>query len=590
MANKKINDLTAAGAVASTMQLETDIGGATANKITLAQVDSYVLTGKAGGRTLTGGSAASENLTLESTSNGTKGLVQIATGTTLRAHTTNYEALVLTNNDIPNKKYVDDAITTENLWDKTLTTLSPHTAGDSVDLNTGSLTATILTSTQTTGTAPLTVASTTVVSNLNAEQWNGVANSVSAPSVDQVLSYNGSTWVNKNPTAVSAGLGVYFYLDDTSQRAVSVNNDNEVVTLSKTPITTTEVIDSISCASNTVLKETYWISSAVGTTSIPAGEWLFDTYCAVSSVLAGRVSSIKINIMRSRTEAGTVTITGSGTSRTCNASTGTPFATTKIDTGGTLDSDSYIITPNGMYRITARASDTEVTIETPSGYGNESTVAFTVLKRLFQYQTSTITNLNTSGYNLKSERSVQSAFTVLATDGLAAMYFGVSNNTTTVYFTHNGNSRYSNFRSTLTLSHNDLVGLYGNSPYYHFDAGSLATDSGMTISSYTLALGTPSSCSSITTNAVTGSTHTHEITGIPTLGAPVADAYTPTLGQTAFTLSQTPRADYLFLLTLNGAIQLESTDFTVSGTSLTWLNAGGITLKTTDSLVARYYY
>ena len=49
-----------------------------------------------------------------------------------------------TDYQIATKKYVDDAVGVENLWDRTGTTLSPHTAGDSVDLGTGSLTATSL--------------------------------------------------------------------------------------------------------------------------------------------------------------------------------------------------------------------------------------------------------------------------------------------------------------------------------------------------------------------------------------------------------------------------------------------------------------
>lgn len=48
MANKKINDLTlATGSLLDTMQLETDIGGVTANRITLLQLKSYVHIGTA---------------------------------------------------------------------------------------------------------------------------------------------------------------------------------------------------------------------------------------------------------------------------------------------------------------------------------------------------------------------------------------------------------------------------------------------------------------------------------------------------------------------------------------------------------------
>ena len=43
MANVKINDLALAGGVSDTMQLETDIGGATENKITIAQLSDKII-------------------------------------------------------------------------------------------------------------------------------------------------------------------------------------------------------------------------------------------------------------------------------------------------------------------------------------------------------------------------------------------------------------------------------------------------------------------------------------------------------------------------------------------------------------------
>lgn len=109
MADKKINDLTATGAVLDNMQLETDIGGTVANKVNSLQVKDYVNSGKTGGKTIEGGTAASENLILDSTSNATKGKIQIADGNVMHANTTNYESLVLDDDDIPNKKYVDDS-------------------------------------------------------------------------------------------------------------------------------------------------------------------------------------------------------------------------------------------------------------------------------------------------------------------------------------------------------------------------------------------------------------------------------------------------------------------------------------------------
>jgi len=77
---------------------------------------------------------------------------------------------------------------------------------------------------------------------------------------------------------------------------------------------------------------------------------------------------------------------------------------------------------------------------------------------------------------------------------------------------------------------------------------------------------------------------------IPTYSNPVTDVFTPTLGQTVFILSQTRSAEFHFILTVGGLMMRAGVHFTVLGTTLTWLDFGGITLKTTDDVVARYYY
>jgi hypothetical protein len=54
----------------------------------------------------------------------------------------------------------------------------------------------------------------------------------------------------------------------------------------------------------------------------------------------------------------------------------------------------------------------------------------------------------------------------------------------------------------------------------------LATNSGLSLSTQVLAMGTPSTLTTITTNAVSISTHTHAITGFePALGNPAGDGY-----------------------------------------------------------------
>jgi len=56
--------------------------------------------------------------------------------------TTNYETNVTHDDDIPNKKYVDDAIAVEDLWDRVGITLSPSNANDNVDIGSGNYTTT----------------------------------------------------------------------------------------------------------------------------------------------------------------------------------------------------------------------------------------------------------------------------------------------------------------------------------------------------------------------------------------------------------------------------------------------------------------
>ena len=71
------------------------------------------------------------------------------------------------------------------------------------------------------------------------------------------------------------------------------------------------------------------------------------------------------------------------TSKTATASTGTPFAAANVNVGGTILTDSFLQTPQGLYRILTRVSDTVVTIEVPATYTNESNVVYSTHKVLF---------------------------------------------------------------------------------------------------------------------------------------------------------------------------------------------------------------
>lgn len=59
-------------------------------------------------------------------------------------------------------------------------------------------------------------------------------------------------------------------------------------------------------------------------------------------------------------------------------------------------------------------------------------------------------------------------------------------------------------------------------------------------------------------------------------------------GQTVFTLSNTPISSAAFQLFLNGQLRRNGIDYTQVGTTLTWLDPAGLTLLTTDELIANY--
>ena len=293
--------------------------------------------------------------------------------------------------------------------------------------------------------------------------------SAASPIIDNILRFDGTNWVASSAATASASAGIEFFPDTTDIIVSGTQNDIVIETLNKYPVTTTESVEALSCANNTVVTSAYLYNSAMGRTTLDAGIWGFDFYASVSSTSAGRVSTITNQIYKvSPYTSPTVTITGTGTSRTCTAASGTPFATANIDASATNTTASFVQTPKGLYQITARTSDTVVTILVPSGYTNESAVAFSVWKKLFGVTSPTITNLTTN-YGLYSTSSAQAAFTVLATDKMGMLVFGTSNNTTTVNYVYNGTTHYSHFSTPLVTLHNNLSGLQGgtSNEYYH---------------------------------------------------------------------------------------------------------------------------
>ena len=320
---------------------------------------------------------------------------------------------------------------------------------------------------------------------------------IATPVVDQILKYNGAEWVNGAASSISAGFGVEYYNATPQITASGTNNALAIFTLSATPITTAEQTATITTINGTVAG-TAWLSTALGRTTIDAGTWDFTVFASVSSI-----GGVNTTVSRQMYAAlpfvtGTVTTTGTGTSRTATASAGTPFAVTEIVASATNTLASYLQTPQGLYQITARTSDTVVTISTLTTYVNEAAVAGTVWKLLFAGGASPNLTTSITQYDIIS---VQPAFTISLLTKLGAITFATSTGVRTVTTTYNGALRNTHIASPLAVLHNQLGGLQGgvaNEQYHLTDAEHTGTGTGVFVRAtsptlVTPVLGTPTS-------------------------------------------------------------------------------------------------
>jgi hypothetical protein len=280
---------------------------------------------------------------------------------------------------------------------------------------------------------------------------------IATPVVDQILKYNGSDWVNGAANSISGGSGIEFFNATPIITATGTNNALQILSLSQQPVTTAEQTTTTTSINGTVAASA-WLSPALGRTTIDAGIWDYTVFASVSSI-----GGVQTTVSRQMYAAlpfvtGTVTTTGTGTSRTATASAGTPFAVTEITASATNTLASYLQTPQGLYQITARTSDTVVTISTLTTYVNEAAVAGTVWKLLFAFPTSPVLTTTITQYD---NTTTQPAFTVTALTKLGGITFAISTGVRTVTTTYNGTARNTHVATPLAVLHNQLGGLQG---------------------------------------------------------------------------------------------------------------------------------
>ena len=295
---------------------------------------------------------------------------------------------------------------------------------------------------------------------------------VTSPSVDQVLSWNGSEWINGNRIKTSAGGGIAFFLDGTAIIPPSSQSQG-LETLTKIPLVSSETIENVTVNNSTLPIDRYLYNFSLGRTTIDGGAWTFSTYGYVSN--SSGTSSIPVTIYNVVAGAGTLTVSGSAgtTTRTVTITGGTPFVSGDYNSNIVLT--GWIQTPNSVLKITGFTNDHVVTVECLSTYINESSVSYSLHRVLFN---DSGTEVNDTSVGLITSTTIQPTFNIGVTDKLAACYFGKtdSNSSKTIYLYHGGVNNYTNFRTPLSTLHNDLAGLQGgtSNEYYHLTSAKYA--------------------------------------------------------------------------------------------------------------------
>ena len=290
---------------------------------------------------------------------------------------------------------------------------------------------------------------------------------IDTPVVNQLLGYNGTNWINTNATSAGAGAGVVLYNATPVISALGTQSNVSVATLASVPIVTAEQTATGTAASNTILFSAF-ISGPLNRTVIDSGIWDFSNWIGVDSATGSNKLTRQVYTSIPFV-TGTVTMTGTGTTRTATASAGTPFATAVIDASATNTTASYLQTPAGLYQITARTSDTVVTIgNVPTTYTNETAVAGTVLKKLFGITTPEINNI-TPDYGLYEVTTTAASYAITTATGIGILGFFVCSTTNTITVTYDGTEHNTHVNTPLVNVHNDLAGLNGgtSNEYYH---------------------------------------------------------------------------------------------------------------------------
>ena len=416
-----------------------------------------------------------------------------------------------------------------------------------------------------------------------------------SPNLNDVLSWNGTSWVNAASNTVSGGAVINYYDTTPIINTTGTQNSNILGTLALSPIVTSSTpIVNVIPGGTTTFQSAWSLGTALGRTVFDAGTWNATIFAGVNQDNGGHHSTISKYIYQtvpSSTNGYTASTTNaSGTSSTVTISSSVLPTFVAGDASATITIGSYFQTPKGLYKIIAFTDSSHVTIQVPTGYTAETAVAFTKWINLFGMTSGYITSL-TPIYAAIALTSTQPAYSVALTDSIGQIQFATSIGGTTVTTVYGGAGQQAVINTPLSFLHNQLPGLQGGSSnqYYHLTSAEY-TGSGTgvfaRVSSPVFTTPNIGTATGTATNITASSNST--LTTLSALSLPIAQLTMPITTITAATYSILA-SDYTIIanptsnsivLTLPTAVGATGRVYNIKRTVQ---NANSLTINTTSS-------
>lgn len=188
--------------------------------------------------------------------------------------------------------------------------------------------------------------------SLNLNLMNDV--SYSNPITNQILSWNGTDWINTDPGSVSVNASLVYYLESGQSSISSYKN----LTSSPTSSSETSISTTTSLASGKVLLASFvTATTSPNRTSYDAGIWEIMSYASANNILSN--TYIVTDFYR-RSSGGTETFLFSATSSNINTMTPSDFSVDSIQSSFSASSTDRIVAK--YYAVTNSAGGITVTL------------------------------------------------------------------------------------------------------------------------------------------------------------------------------------------------------------------------------------